>query len=543
MRNNLLASFLIFFALEIWRPYFFLTDDNLSCGFPVLTEIGWHLLSGHSPFYSDYLFGGHYDLLRDVSFFAWHPLYLLTSLLAGTPLHFAIIDANALALFMLSTAGFVTLCHHLRRELSLTINDHWLMFYSLSFTYSVIAITTGSSWLGFLGNQSALPWLTLGILQKSWPRSLGLVSLFSVHQLLGGHISGTISSSIIFSLFALGLSISRRSILPLGCWLTGYAIAIILILPLLIPAYEGFSASLRSGGTTVEDMQSYNIPFQFFPMSIFMGMALWIFHPPVHPYVTYTYAFGSTAAAWCLLPAMTSRAKWRPLEIITVCLMIFIAVLVCRPLWITQIMFHLPLFKSMRWPFRELLQFQFFLHLFLVMRPPGFPRRFRLATAIGGACAMIIPMLLYPLPPTLNAMNRDRNLLFSGGFERYWAQVRPLLKPTDRIAVLIPLDTYLDDRFEEPYCLLGTYNYCILARITNARGYSGTAPRDQLYTRTAYYPFGAYLPSQKASLLGERPDLKFITLESFQPLKITLSSRDGPTIDLTPFIPPEAPHR
>jgi hypothetical protein len=73
----------------------------------------------------------------------------------------------------------------------------------------------------------------------------------------------------------------------------------------------------------------------------------------------------------------------------------------------------------------------------------------------------------------------------------------------------------------------------------NAWGYSPTALRDQAYTKTcAFYPFGAYLPNQKESLLAERPDLKFITLERLQPLRITLSSRDGPTIDLTPFVPP-----
>ena len=63
--------------------------------------------------------------------------------------------------------------------------------------------------------------------------------------------------------------------------------------------------------------------------------------------------------------------------------------------------------------------------------------------------------------------------------------------------------------------------------------------RDQVYTKTyAYYPFGAYRPEQKAALMAEKPGLKFITLESLHPLKITLSSRDGPTIDLTPLVPP-----
>jgi hypothetical protein len=34
--------------------------------------------------------------------------------------------------------------------------------------------------------------------------------------------------------------------------------------------------------------------------------------------------------------------------------------------------------------------------------------------------------------------------------------VHKLLKPGDRVAVLIPLNLYEDDRFEEPYSLLGT---------------------------------------------------------------------------------------
>ena len=77
-------------------------------------------------------------------------------------------------------------------------------------------------------------------------------------------------------------------------------------------------------------------------------------------------------------------------------------------------------------------------------------------------------MLLYSLPPTFNEMTWDRELLTTGGGARYWAQVRGLLKPTDRIAVIIPLELYTDDRFEEPYSLLGTYNYAILAGVVHA---------------------------------------------------------------------------
>ena len=141
---------LIFAVLEIWRPCFFLTDDNLDGGLPFFTEMGLHLLHGQSPFYSDYLFGGHYYLLSDATFFVWHPVYLAASLLAGTPLYFCMVDVDAFAFVMLSTAGFVNLAGYLRREMSLKISDGWIMFYTLSFTYTLIALATGASWLSYL---------------------------------------------------------------------------------------------------------------------------------------------------------------------------------------------------------------------------------------------------------------------------------------------------------------------------------------------------------------------------------------------------------
>ena len=538
LRNNLLVTLAIFIALQIWRPHFFLTDDNLDGGYPFFYEVGRHLLAGQSPFVSDHLFGGNYDLLSDPGFFAWHPLYLLVSLLAGTPLHLWIIDLDALALYLLATAGFVNLAWYLRRELALTISDGWIMFYTASFTYSMIALTTGSSWLTFMADESALPWLALGILQRSWWRGAGLIAVFTLHQVLGGHPQPTIFNTLFLSLFALGLSWSRRSWQPLGMWTAGYAAAVMVMLPFIVPMLQGFLSSPRSHGVELSDMQGNNIPPELFPTSLFFGMALWIINPPIHPYTTYTLALSSCAAAWCILPALVSYAKWRELDRVLLVVLVVLAIFICRPFWLTVILSWIPLLKSMRWPFREMIQFQFFFHLLLVVRTPGLSSRVRFRFAAWSVVVLVVPLLFYRLPPTFNAMQMDRQLLFSGGFERYWSQVRPLFQPDDRLAVLIPIELYTDDRFEEPYSLLSTYNYSCLTGVINTWGWSQTPPSNRLYTRTpAMYPFGAYLPSQKAALLAERPALKFLTLESLKPLKITLSSRDGPTIDLTPFIP------
>ncbi len=540
LRNNLLVSALIFFILELWRPCFFLTDDNLDGGLPFFSEVGRHLLSGHSPFYSDYLFGGHYNLLRDPGYFCWHPLYLIVSLLAGTPWHLLIIDVDAFVLFMLCTAGFVNLAWYLRRELALTISDGWIMFYTMSFTYSMIAITTGSSWLTFMGNESALPWLALGILQRSWWRGTGLVAIFSLHQILGGHPEPAISNTIFLSFFALGISFIRRSAQPLGCWIAGYTLAVLIILPLLVPMFSGFFASVRSHGIDISEMETNNIDPGLFPTSLFLGMALWLIHSPPEFHTTYTLALGSCAAAWCILPAMIDRAHWRKIDQVVVVVLIFIVVLICRPRWISEIMIRLPLLRSMRWPFREFIQFQFFFHFLLLLRTPGLTSRFQRSVALLSTALLVIPLALYVLPPTLNAMAMDRKLLFSGGFDRYWSQVRPFFQPGDQVAVIIPLRLYSDNHFEVPYSLLSSHNYSCMTHVINIWGWSQTPPSDQLYARTpVVYPFGAYMPEQKAALMAELPGLKFITLESFKPLKITLSSRDGPTIDLTPYIPPE----
>ncbi len=65
-----------------------------------------------------------------------------------------------------------------------------------------------------------------------------------------------------------------------------------------------------------------------------------------------------------------------------------------------------------------------------------------------------------------------------------------------------------------------------------------TAPRSQLYLKTQpTLNIGIFSPDQKAAILRERPDVSFITLESIHPLRISLTTADARTIDLTPLIP------
>jgi hypothetical protein len=200
-------------------------------------------------------------------------------------------------------------------------------------------------------------------------------------------------------------------------------------------------------------------------------------------------------------------------------------------------MMHLPLLKSMRWPFREILQLQFFLHLFLVLRPPGGSPVFRRVFTLAGIFVFLFPLPFLPAP-TFHPMSLDRELLFSGRSDRYWAAVKSQLGPDDVIVPVADPEMIRRNPFDVPFSLLGAYNFPILFKVGSATGYSVTAPRDQLYVSVVpAVNIGLFSAGQEEAISRERPNVKFITLESVHPLRITLSSRDGPTVDLTPLIP------
>ena len=195
------------------------------------------------------------------------------------------------------------------------------------------------------------------------------------------------------------MSISRKSWLPLANWLIGYAAAVMIVLPLLLPMLDGFTHSDRSHGVPLEDMQANNIPLSEFPISTLLGTAVWLLHPNLHLYTTYTLALGASAAAWCILPALLSRAKWRGLEVVTLLLLLFGVLLIVpapadladydsssalslHALAVSRIR-PIPIFPAP-----------------LPAHPPAgmsFPAR--RALAICGTCVFAIPLVLFPCRP------------------------------------------------------------------------------------------------------------------------------------------------
>jgi hypothetical protein len=258
----------------------------------------------------------------------------------------------------------------------------------------------------------------------------------------------------------------------------------------------------------------------------------------IFPYVSSILA---CAAAWCLIPALFIPARWRPLEKVCVVLAGILFVFIIRPEWLAVTMYHLPFFKSMRWPFREGMQFLFFVHLFLILRFPERIPRWQPALVLFSLMMFLLPLPFIPVP-TLNALSMDRQLLFSGEAQRFWVGVKSRLKPTDEIATVIDwpycdLPYWLAHKKDIPYTLLGTANFPAFFQVRCISGYSPTAPTDQMPLKThPGFWFGAFRPDQVGEILAERPDLKLLRFKSTHPLKITMSTGYGPAIDLSPYL-------
>jgi len=543
LKYNVSACIIIFSLLELWRPCYFLTDDNLSSLFPVFTEMGRHLKSWQSPFISEYLYGGHYDLSRDVGYLYWHPFYLIPALLSDTPFRFWILDAVALLFLLLTTVGFTFLANYLRSEYDSKVSNIALVFYTMSFMFSTYILMTGSSWINFLGNQSALPWLMLGMLDKKIVRGTLLVAIFTIHQYVGAYAGLTFSNTLCLSLFAVGIAICRHSPRPCFIWGAGNAIGLLIISPFLLHTLDGFSKASRLGGLSMEESSVNFIPAIVFPSSFFMGNWSELFEKWagdaslsgfVFPFTSILLACG---AAWCLIPILFSSARWRAIEILLVGMIVIMAILIIRPGQITAAMHHVVFFKSMRWPFREGLQFLFFIHVLLIIRHHAQPARLELRISL-----FSLAMFLLPLPfirtPTFNPLLADRQALFSGEAEAFGARLKARLKSTDRIATVIDWDMWQKSKGTIPYSLTCTANFPVLYKIVCISGYSTTAPSDQVPLKTpAEYWFGAFRSEQVDKILAEDPNLVLITVQRASPLKLSLTKKGSETIDISSYLP------
>ena len=526
--QTLLLTFVCAVALQIWRPFYHLTDDTLSAWLPLVVEFYGKLWSGRWPFVTDALFGGGYSWLRDPMVFSLvSPFLLICSPLALTRFYFLLPDIVG-TLILLATAGaFCASALFLRERLELQISDRWIVFLSLSYTFTVYALVVNASWIMFINVQAAYPVVFAALFAKSTWRGAWLIAAALVFALLGAHPHPFCYLLIFGGLFALGASWARRTWQPIATFSAGSAFGLLALLPLLWPVLQGFTTSWRGGVMGIDFVRVFNVPFDRLVSSWILGPADLLLHGP--QVLHFAQPIYVAALAWSLvnLPLLMllllRRRRFARLEIVFAVCIALCVLFIARPIWLAQLLAHVPLLRSLRWPFREIAVLHACTHLLAVL---CFTTKFRPAMRIGAAVSAAIALVLVVQPaPSFNELAMDRELIISGKAAAFQRALKRIYGDKPRIIISAPRELVMGEsgRGPLPFAALGSHNYAPLFGIVNIAGYSSTIPQSASLEKHAREPMhwgGIYSPQQAQREIARDPRLLHLTLRSRRPLLV-----------------------
>jgi hypothetical protein len=300
LAQTLLLTLLAALALHLWRPLFHLTDDSLSAWLPIFVEFNEKLWTGRWPFVSDHVFGGNYNWLRDPMVFSLvAPHLLLVSPLALTRFYFLLPDIVATFILLATAGAFCGSALYLRKRLELTISDSWIVFLSLSYTFTVYALLVNASWIMFINVHASYPVVFAALFARSIWRGAIAIAAAVVFSLLGSHPHPFCYLLIFGGLLALGVSWALRTWRPTLAFAAGATLAIILLLPLIVPVMSGFSTSWRGGEMQVAFTRSFHVPAGHLLTSWLLGPAALLLQRPME--LHYAEPVFVAGLAWALV--------------------------------------------------------------------------------------------------------------------------------------------------------------------------------------------------------------------------------------------------
>ncbi len=506
-------------ALQIWRPYFFLTDDNVVQWLPPMVEMARNLHEGKPVFVSASLFGGNYDWSGDATIFPFlNPLLPLLSPLARTSFYFALIDVITTIEFMAIAASFAAATLWLRRRHEIPIGDWAVVAVSLSYAFAPLHLIYGASWTGFINAQAAWPLIFVALQFSSVRNSIGVLSAAFAFALFGGNLHPfgfLILGSVAWALYFSWQQKSARPLVCLAASLGVVGIAAGAIVGPLLGEISG-TGQVRAFSTAISS--ALNVTPLGLTASFLLGPLAGSTGGPEFLFRAETVWKASVAYSvvnWCVV-AMLVAGGWKNPRSRPVLLGVAATILfVCRPAWLGDLVAMTPILRSTRWPFREITILIFLVHLLFVLNYHLLPARVRRI----GCLAALAPMLLLlgANPPTLNPMELSRRLLVSGTADEYWRALRPTLGQRPNLPCMDPR-LMRESNEEVPYPLLPSQNLAALFGVVSASGYSSSSAF--LLDRSRPAPFslsGMYTPENGRAYQAMFPHVRLTILHQLNP--------------------------
>lgn len=507
-------------ALQVWRPFFFLTDDNATFYCPIQVEVLRNLVEGKPVLVSNALFGGNYHWGNDISVYPiLSPFAFLAAWTVWTPWPHVIIEIVSSCTLLAVAASFCACAHWLRRTENLPLTDRALVLATLSYTFAPYHLLMSASWIGYLNAQAAWPLLFVAVRHPSFRQAAGIATAALGFSVFGGNFH-----ALSFLLLGAGLwgsveAVRQKSARPLLALLCGGLVCFALMWLCMGDPLAGLKSAEGVRSLAANRGVQLNLTPPQLGASLLLGP---LSQSVVAPMVLFgagawwSAGVGCTLVGLPLLVVLCTR-RWRTgNEWILAASALLLVLVIWRPGPLHDLFSHLPLLRSLRWPFREISALIAVLHLWfvLVWRPPAQPW---LNRAVWAAAALPVLACLAGGPPAFAAHDLSRRLVFSPTTAAYWNELRPLLGNRPIVAGRVPNLAPDLERFPLP--LLAAPNFSALYELTYAGGNSTTSPAiiDPVIGLIAAGGRGLASGPRLAAYLERRPQTNLFLLHRLDP--------------------------
>ena len=409
------------------------------------------------------------------------------------------------------------------------------MCLAISYAFTPYNLFVGSAWLGFLNPQASLPLVLIGCLMPSSARAIALQVAALSFSFFGGHAHPFIMLCLFSGIVGVAVSVHERSFVPAGRVLAAGVLTGVLTAPVVWQAFGNFNQSARGAGLAITEMSRLRLEWPLLLATMTAGpIGSWyatVALPGTTEVRQGLIAAGYSPANYAFLMSIVTMVRLKGMRTITwvaVALIATSALLIIRPDWLAGLLVHVPVIRSLRWPFRELWVLVFGIHLFVLFESRWLGRRE--LPALLSAGALVMGFLFRLPPPTLGNFEIDRRLLFSGVAEEYWKNIQYQLGAAN--GLIVGMDTTLlrPPRGAIPFTLLGTHNFGMMLGYTSSMGYTFIPSIRRVSKQDPeepMHPGGMFVPMDARAISARNPGIWRVELESLNPPVWSVVSSKG----------------
>ncbi len=374
-----LLTLIMLAVIELRNPYYFLQDDNRALYLPFYVHNLRALLGGEFPLYNFHQYLGTPVTIQYATLYPINYISLcLSKLLLGN--YFGAMEFIAVFHIIVAALGFFYLMRDFKLE------DASCFFGAVAWAFCGFVITVGNSWIQTLGYAAYLPWILLFSIRQIHRfelKSFLILALLKVFDMLLGYpqlfiYTATFELFTIIMLFVankLNISTSRltadvQTVTPtnqsfiklMASFFLNYVAVFIITLPLILQTLDQASVSASRRKILSWDEYaafSYNLKYWFngliAPFRTVEITTQFELHFISHiGYLTLFFVFLSVFG-------LKNRDNRR--EVVVFFILAALALLWAGDIIVTKILYHVPFYNRLRFPFKV----AFFTSFYLVV--------------------------------------------------------------------------------------------------------------------------------------------------------------------------------